>query len=42
MLHIKLDRTTHGLRGGAEAKIKLFGNMVMLHIKYKLMTHTET
>ena len=26
------------LRGGAEAKIKLFQNMVMLHIKLKLKT----
>ena len=26
------------LGGGAEAKIKLFHNMVMLHIKLKLMT----
>ena len=27
-----------GLKGGAEAKIKLFQNMVMLHIKLKLAT----
>ena len=28
--------------GGAEAKIKLFQNMVMLHIKLKLMTFATT
>ena len=27
---------------GAEAKIKLFQNMVMLHIKLKLMTFAAT
>ena len=30
------------LRGGAEAKIKLFQNMVMLHIKLKLTTLAAT
>ena len=30
------------LRGGAEAKIKIFQNMVMLHIKLKLMTLAAT
>ena len=30
------------LRGGAEAKSKLFQNMVMLHIKLKLTTHAAT
>ena len=31
-----------GLRGWAEAKIKLFQNMVMLHIKLKLTTLAAT
>ena len=30
------------LGGGAEAKIKLFQNMVMLHIKLKLTTLAAT
>ena len=30
------------LRDGVEAKIKLFQNMVMLHIKLKGMTHAAT
>ena len=30
------------LGGGVEAKIKLFGNMVMLNIKLKLTTHAAT
>ena len=30
------------LRGGAEAKIKLFQNMVMLHVKLKLTTLAAT
>ena len=30
------------LRGGAEVKIKLFQNMVMLHIKLKLTTLAAT
>ena len=30
------------LGGGVEAKIKLFQNMVMLHIKLKLMTLAAT
>ena len=30
------------LGGGAEAKIKLFQNMVILHIKSKLTTHGAT
>ena len=30
------------LEGGAEAKIKLFQNMVMVHIKLKLMTLAAT
>ena len=30
------------LGGGAEAKIKLFQNMVMLHIKLKLKTLAAT
>ena len=30
------------LRGGAEPKIQLFDNMVMLHIKLKRMTHAAT
>ena len=46
MKHIKWDFSlkawvrTHwvDLGGGAEAKIKLFQNMVMLHIKLKLTT----
>ena len=36
MKHIKRYfslKARGGLRGGAEAKIKLFRNMVMLHIK---------
>ena len=31
-----------GLRGGADAKIKLFRNMVMLHFKLELTTHAAT
>ena len=31
-----------GLRGGTEVKIKLFQNMVMLHIKLKLTTLAAT
>ena len=43
MKHIKWDFSLKALvRGGAEAKIKLFQNMVMLHIKLKLMTHAAT
>ena len=46
MKHIKWDFSLKAwfwaplvdLGGGAEAKIKLFQNMVMLHIKLKLMT----
>ena len=30
------------LRGGAEAKVQLFQNMVMLHIKSKGMTNAAT
>ena len=50
MKHIKRDLTLKAcvqapgldLGGGAEAKIKLFQNMVMLHIKLKLATFAAT
>ena len=50
MKHIKQDFSWKAwvrarwvdLGGGAEAKIKLFQNMVMLHIKLKLTTLAAT
>ena len=50
MKHIKRDFSLKAwflaplvdLGGGAEAKIKLFQNMVMLHIKLKLTTLAAT
>ena len=50
MKHIKGDFSLNtwvpssrlDLGGWTEAKINLFRNMVMLHIKLKLMTHTVT
>ena len=50
MKHIKRDFSSKAwvracwvdLGGGAEAKIKLFQNMVMLHIKLKLTTLAAT
>ena len=50
MKHIKWDFSLKAwfrapwvdLGGGAEAKIKLFQNMVMLHIKLKLKTLAAT
>ena len=50
MNHIKQDFSLEAwvrapgvdLGGGAEAKIKLFQNMVMLHIKLKLTTFAAT
>ena len=50
MKHIKRDFSLKAgvrapgvdLGGGAEAKIKLFQNMVMLHIKLKLTTFAAT
>ena len=50
MKHIKRDFSLKAgvlarwvdLGGGAEAKIKLFQNMVMLHIKLKLTTLVAT
>ena len=44
--HIKRDFSLFnpqgGLGGGAKAKMKFLRNMVMLHIKLKLMTHAAT
>ena len=46
MKHIKRDLSPKALvqrpRGGAEAKIQLFQNMAMLHIKLKGMTHAAS
>ena len=50
MKHITWDFKFEGLGqalrvdlgGGAEAKIQLFQNMFMLHIKLKIMTHAAT
>ena len=50
MKHIKLDFSLKAwvrapgvdFGGGAEAKIKLFQNIVMLHIKLKLTTFATT
>ena len=50
MKHIKPDFSLKALvrapgmdlGGGAKAKIKLFENMVMLHIKFKLITFAAT
>ena len=50
MKHIKRDFSLKAwvrapwvdLKGGAEAKTKLFQNMVMLHIKLKLTTLAAT
>ena len=39
LITLKSDQKVLNLGGLSEAKIKLFWNMVMLHIKLKLTTH---